>query len=174
MTTYSSDILSDLARVRLRLNEDYDQVVLSVARTGEVPPSGHLCSDVIVLDRSRRSVLLIEHWSAGWMFPGGHVDAGESPSLAASRELWEETGLRIDTPDLRPFASYRIRVPETPRERSHLHWSIAYLALLTVGASDAPIDPSEEGAVRWFPIGDLAPDTSPVVSRILASSFLHD
>lgn len=167
-------MLSDLARVQIRLNEDFDQVTETVAMTGDVPPFGHLCSDAIVLDHGRQSVLLIKHWSAGWMFPGGHVDSGESPSFAASRELWEETGLQIDPSDLRPFASYRMRVPATPRERSHLHWSIAYLTVLPVRAADASIKPSEEGAIRWFPCVNLAPDTNHVVRRILDGPVLSD
>lgn len=172
MTHSAPDMLSDFARVQICLNEDFDQVMETVARTEDVPPLGHLCSDVMVLDHGRRSVLLIKHWSAGWMFPGGHVGTGEPPSFAASRELWEETGLQIDPSDLQPFASYRIRVPATPRERSHLHWSIAYLAVLPVRAADAAIKPSEEGAIRWFPRGNLAPDTNQVVGRILTGSVL--
>ena len=31
-----------------------------------------------------------------WDIPSGHCDPGESPNDAASRELWEETGLKID------------------------------------------------------------------------------
>ena len=30
-----------------------------------------------------------------WTFPGGFVDAGEDPEVAAERECFEETGLRV-------------------------------------------------------------------------------
>jgi 8-oxo-dGTP pyrophosphatase MutT (NUDIX family) len=41
-------------------------------------------------------VLLINHKKGGyWAFPKGHSEPGELPEQTASRELFEETGLRI-------------------------------------------------------------------------------
>lgn len=39
-----------------------------------------------------------------WVFPGGHVDRGETLADAAVREVWEETGISVDTDTLRPIA----------------------------------------------------------------------
>lgn len=36
-----------------------------------------------------------------WNFPGGVVDAGETPAEAAVRELFEETGLKVDPKQMR-------------------------------------------------------------------------
>ena len=30
-----------------------------------------------------------------WVFPGGHVESGESPEQAMIREVWEETNLKV-------------------------------------------------------------------------------
>jgi len=51
-------------------------------------------------------ILLVEH-DGEILLPGGGIDAGESPSQALHREVWEETGWRIGTPRrLGVFARY--------------------------------------------------------------------
>jgi 8-oxo-dGTP pyrophosphatase MutT (NUDIX family) len=45
-------------------------------------------------DRGR--VLLARHAEGDfWVFPGGTIEPGETPSDAAVREMWEETGLMV-------------------------------------------------------------------------------
>ncbi|MBD39463.1 MAG: hypothetical protein CMB11_03645 [Euryarchaeota archaeon] len=39
-------------------------------------------------------LLLVRHPERGWEFPGGRVEAGETPEEAMHRELLEETGRR--------------------------------------------------------------------------------
>ncbi len=46
----------------------------------------------LVLERSQ------EPYRGRWELPGGFVEAGESPAEAVRREVFEETGLRVETP----------------------------------------------------------------------------
>jgi 8-oxo-dGTP pyrophosphatase MutT (NUDIX family) len=48
------------------------------------------------------SILALEQATGArwWELPGGDLLPGESPATAAIRETFEETGIRIDTPEL--------------------------------------------------------------------------
>lgn len=45
----------------------------------------------------------------GWVFPGGHVEPGESFLDACKREVEEETGLRIEKPELRGVKQFPVK-----------------------------------------------------------------
>lgn len=42
------------------------------------------------------AVLLVKHKKLGiWLAPGGHMEEDELPHIAAEREFWEETGIKV-------------------------------------------------------------------------------
>lgn len=55
--------------------------------------------DVLLTQRAFRGM-----YDGMWVFPGGHVDSGESLMTAAVREVREETGLAVDGDSLQPLA----------------------------------------------------------------------
>lgn len=54
---------------------------------------------IIPLRQSERGweVLLVQLHAGHWGFPKGHSNEGEEPFATASRELFEETGLQVET-----------------------------------------------------------------------------
>ncbi len=50
-------------------------------------------------------ILLLQRHDGEWDLPGGHMEPGESLEETATRELFEETGLTVDTLELLGIAS---------------------------------------------------------------------
>jgi 8-oxo-dGTP diphosphatase len=66
----------------------------------EMTPRG---SVVVIFDEEGRVLILLRpktvSWGAGkWALPGGHVEPGETPMMAAVREVREETTLAVPNP----------------------------------------------------------------------------
>ncbi|MBC8355719.1 MAG: NUDIX domain-containing protein [Planctomycetes bacterium] len=86
-------------------------------------------------------------------FPGGRVEAGETPEVAAVRECMEETGLSIAI-----VGSYDDRLHEYAHDRLHLH----FFACRIVGAVEEPRKP-----FRWVSRRDLRMLKFPEANRSL-------
>ena len=56
----------------------------------------HFCASVFVVDPKTKKLLLVFHKKFHkWVQPGGHIEDNETPEETASREVYEETGLKI-------------------------------------------------------------------------------
>ncbi len=98
-----------------------------------------------------------------WEFPGGKLAVGESPSAAAAREAWEETGLSVE-----PVAD--LGHVETRHDDR-----IVILHLIrcrAVGGHARPSDPAVDD-VRWVSPAELRtlpmpPANARILERLLA------
>lgn len=86
-----------------------------------------------------------KYWT-GYAFPGGHVEVGESFYDSAVREVWEETGLRVQNLKLCGM----------------IHWDCTddgeqYIVYLykTTEFSGSLLDKTEEGEVFWMDLEEL-------------------
>jgi 8-oxo-dGTP pyrophosphatase MutT (NUDIX family) len=107
----------------------------------------HVTGSAIVAG-PRGVVLHLHKRLGGWMQPGGHVDAGETPAEAAVRETVEETGLRVRHPAAGPQLIHLDVHPAGP----HVHLDLRYL-LLSEDAEPSP-PPGESQEVRWFTLAE--------------------
>ena len=110
-------------------------------------PHPELGVNVVVLWEGKAVLIRrgIEPLKGSWALPGGFVTYGEEPTVAAVREVREETGLDIAIESL--VAATLVR--DDPRA---LLLVPAYLGRVTGGTLRAGDDAAE---VRAFPVGEL-------------------
>ncbi|MGI5288009.1 NUDIX domain-containing protein [Nonomuraea polychroma] len=107
-----------------------------------------LCADAIVTAHTAhdRVLVMVERGDGhGWALPGGTVEAGEDPGVAALRELREETGLQLGGVPWRVLPAQYVPDPRASDEawmvtvpvRTHLGTVVGAELPTVVGADDA-------------------------------------
>lgn len=79
----------------------------------------------------------------GVVFPGGHVEQGETFTQAVIREVWEETGLTIRHPRLCGVKHWM------------RHGVRNVVFLYKTGEYEGELRSSGEGRVWWMPVADM-------------------
>lgn len=102
-----------------------------------------------VFDDDERVLMVKERADGRWTLPGGWVDVGESPRTAVVREVWEETGYRVEVMKLAAvYDKLRHEHPPTPDH--------AYLLFFLCSAVEGEATPSvETSEVAWFHLDSL-------------------
>ena len=106
-----------------------------------------------------------KHHGGLWEFPGGKVDAGETPVFALIRELREELAVEIDREAARPagFAEEPQDARSTP---------IVILLYKVTAWTGIPVC-TEGGAVDWFTPEEIARLDMPPLDRDLAARLFE-
>lgn len=129
--------------------------------TRDENPVSHVCTFFAPYDPDTHRVFLIHHRKSGlWIFPGGHVDAGETLMETVEREMGEELGLPDpDADELRAFFLSVITI-ENPGLACREHLDV-WFCFPSDGKDFAIFDHGEFLDHRWVSFNqarDLATD----------------
>lgn len=91
-------------------------------------------------------VFLIQQHQGHWCFPKGHAEKGETAIQAASRELYEETHLKVDR--FLDMSSFKESFIFT-FEGVHIHKEVTYFAAYVSG--EVILQKEEVLQGDWFP-----------------------
>lgn len=114
----------------------------------------HFTASAIAL--ADHKVLMIKHAALGrWLFPGGHMEAGETPAESAIRELIEETGIGGILICSSPIDIDFHPIPANPRKQEPEHFHIDLRYLLTPQCAVINVDRHEVDAAQWVDLSEL-------------------
>ena len=109
-----------------------------------VEPKGDGVKTFVLNSKGQILLLKIGYAHKSWVLPGGSVDRGEIPLLAARRELWEESGIDIDN------LQFLYTKPHTHYHAVQLHYYFG-----ETSTEEIVIDNQEIIDGGWFDVGRL-------------------
>lgn len=133
-------------------------------------PLLRIAGRILLVDDQERVLLIhdrldLDATDSHWIAPGGGVEPGETPAEAAVREVYEETGIRVELPSDEP-AFYLERVRFTFAGQDTDQTNHYYLRRVPSGLPVRPTAHTEFEKVvalghRWWSLSELA--SSPVI-----------
>ncbi|HEX9816568.1 MAG TPA: NUDIX hydrolase [Candidatus Thermoplasmatota archaeon] len=127
------------------------------------------CVVGIILTNAKDEVLLVKSsrgFTKGmWNVPGGFIEYGEPPEVAAAREAKEETGLDVTIGDLLGVYTERFESP-------YFMYGFMYAATLEDASQTLTPDPTEIADARWMsPQKAMASTRNPFAAQALRRRF---
>lgn len=140
----------------------------------------HFCASAFVINPNDKKILLVKHHLFDkWVQPGGHIEDDETPEEAATREIYEETGIRTKLIGERfPREDDMIRplgIQSNLKENGDRYFTIIYAAVPNNPDEDLTISEESTG-IGWFTRNELEnlpvfPDVKITMDYILKTYF---
>lgn len=113
-----------------------------------------------------KKICLIDHSDLkNWLPPGGHIKVNEAPIDAVKREVYEETGCRVEISSIERFYAENHTIFQVPPPRfvqhelikedgkkPHIHVNLVYFCKVISKGNDIQ---TYEGSVKWFEMNEL-------------------
>lgn len=113
----------------------------------EMPPR-ELCRTAFGFVFDGERVLLTRLSDRDWDIPGGHIDPGETPEVAAVREVWEETSARVEVIEPLGFQELEVFGPERETRPHPVSYQVFFWTRLV---ELCPFRKTDESVERdWF------------------------
>jgi len=129
----------------------------------------HFSSSSIILNKERTKTLVVYHKIYNsWVYPGGHAD-GESNLLAvAKREVWEETGLKLEPVSNDIFGIQACPVKGHVKNgkyiSAHTHYDVVYLFEADENEKLSFREDESKG-IKWIPLEETTSEEMADFSR---------
>ncbi|HYF81866.1 MAG TPA: NUDIX domain-containing protein [Clostridia bacterium] len=101
-----------------------------------------------------------------WCFPGGSIEPGEKVEDAARREVYEETGLKVEALDLFDIFSGEELYYKYPNGDEVYNIDIVFMTSKYYGEANSN---DESNGFKFFSIDDLPREISPPVKPVIQS-----
>ena len=120
---------------------------------------------ILLVDDQDRVLLIhdrldLDVTDSHWIAPGGGVEPGETPAEAAVREVYEETGLRVELPlDEPAFYTERVRFTFAgiDTDQTNHYYLVRVCSGLTVkAAANTELEKVVALGHRWWSLAELA------------------
>lgn len=121
----------------------------------------------MIIHNDKNQVFLLRRFNTGWRdgwwtAPAGHVDAGESPIMAAIRELKEEAGVTVTADQLGEPLIYFYPADDMTSERVSLFFDVK-----TFEGEPTNIEPHKADRGEWFDLDNLPDQIVPILRQAL-------